>query len=151
MATHSEQDQQKEASFPQQAQLPLPVDRDWIPKLLQKSNNPHNGKALAVAPMVDQSDYAFRVLTRRYGANFTVTPMINAGLLVRQPAYQGKFIPKARCPQDRPVLAQLCGHDPLILEDAARRMMPFVDGIDLNCGCPQGKEFISWLFLVSFS
>ena len=92
-----------------------------------------------VAPMVDQSDYAFRILTRRYGANFTVTPMINAGLLVKQPGYQTKFIPTSRCPADRPVLAQLCGHDPFILEEAARRMMPFVDGIDLNCGCPQGK------------
>ena len=119
-------------------QLPLPVDRDWIKKLVLKSNNPNNGQALVVAPMVDQSDYPFRILARRYGANVTFTPMINAGLLVRSEAYQQKFIPRQRCPVDRPVIAQLCGHEPRVLEQAARFMAPFVDGIDLNCGCPQG-------------
>ena len=117
----------------------LPMDRDWLKKLiLEHSSNPNHGKGLVVAPMVDQSDYAFRLLCRNYGANVTYTPMINAGLLVRSSTYQEKFLPRAHHANDRPVIAQLCGHDPLLLEQAARLLLPYVDGIDLNCGCPQG-------------
>jgi len=127
--------------------LPLPVDRDWMKKLLKESNsninsnsNSSNGssRALVVAPMVDQSDYAFRILARRYGANVTYTPMIHASLLTRSEAYRLKFVPRHRCAIDRPVIAQLCGDDPLVLEQAAKMVAPYVDAIDLNCGCPQG-------------
>ncbi|CAB9522278.1 synthase [Seminavis robusta] len=117
----------------------LPVDRDWIKKLiLEHSSNPCNGKGLVVAPMVDQSDYPFRLLCRRYGANVSFTPMMNAGLLVRQQSYKEKFLPRQQHANDRPLIAQLAGHDPLILEQAAKLLLPYVDGIDLNCGCPQG-------------
>jgi tRNA-dihydrouridine synthase 1 len=39
---------------------------------------------------------------------------------------------------DRPLIAQLCGHDPRTVVEAARLLAPHCDGIDLNCGCPQG-------------
>ena len=116
-----------------------PLDRDWMKKLiLEHSDNPNNGKALVVAPMVDQSDYAYRLLCRKYGANVTFTPMMNAGLLVNQISYQEKFIPSIQCQIDRPLIGQLCGHDPDTLEKAAKMIAPYVDAIDLNCGCPQG-------------
>jgi tRNA-dihydrouridine synthase 1 len=116
----------------------LPVDRNWLKNLiLQHSANPFNGKALVVAPMVDQSDYPFRLLCRRYGANCTFTPMIHSRLMVGSSEYRLKFIPRAQHENDRPVIAQLCGHEPDILVEAAKMLEPFVDGIDLNCGCPQ--------------
>lgn len=121
--------------------IPLcPVDRDWISKLiLANSKNPYkNGKALVVAPMVDQSDYPFRLLCRQYGANLTFTPMIHASLLTRSPSYQTKFLPTEFHANDRPLIAQLCGNDPDILEEAAKMVLPYCDAIDLNCGCPQG-------------
>ena len=46
-------------------QAPIPIDRQWISKLLQKYPNPNarcNDKALVVAPMVDQSELPFRLL-----------------------------------------------------------------------------------------
>lgn len=113
----------------------IPVDRDWIKKLIMEhSENPNDGKALVVAPMVDQSDFPYRLLCRRYGCNVTFTPMIHSRLLVNSLDYRSKFMPRYHHANDRPVIAQLCGHEPEVLEQAAKLLMPFVDGIDLNCG-----------------
>jgi tRNA-dihydrouridine synthase 1 len=120
--------------------LPLPVDRQWIAKLLHKYPNPNArrmDKALVVAPMVDQSDLPFRLLCRRYGANLCVTPMIHSRLLITSPSYQKKFLGRF-VDSDRPLIAQLCGSDPDTVLQAARMLEPYVDGIDINCGCPQG-------------
>jgi tRNA-dihydrouridine synthase 1 len=119
----------------------LPVDRDWIKKLLQKypnTNTRNPTKALVVAPMVDQSDLPFRLLCRRYGSNLCFTPMIHARLAVTSKMYQSKFIGTWLDPEDRPLIAQLCGSDPDIMLQAAQLVEPYVDGIDINCGCPQG-------------
>lgn len=39
--------------------------------------------------------------------------------------------------QDRPLLAQFCANDPDTLLAAARLVEGYVDGVDLNLGCPQ--------------
>lgn len=119
---------------------PIPVDRNWITKLLQKYPNPHSmrqDKALVVAPMVDQSDLPFRLLARRYGANLCYTPMIHSRLLVTSKQYRSKFL-GTWLDADRPLIAQLCGSEPEFVLEAARYLEPHVDGIDINCGCPQG-------------
>mmetsp|Transcript_18652 Transcript_18652/g.45048 ORF Transcript_18652/g.45048 Transcript_18652/m.45048 type:complete len:520 (+) Transcript_18652:33-1592(+) len=118
----------------------LPVDRDWILKLLQKFPNPNTRnttKALVVAPMVDQSDLPFRLLCRRYGSNLCYTPMIHARLACTSKQYQSKFFGTWLQQQDRPLIAQLCGSDPDMMLQAAKLVEPYVDGIDINCGCPQ--------------
>ena len=38
---------------------------------------------------------------------------------------------------DRPMIAQFAAKDPTILARAAEMVLPYVDGVDLNCGCPQ--------------
>eukprot|EP00980_Cylindrotheca_fusiformis_P029016 scaffold22696_cov118-Cylindrotheca_fusiformis.AAC.10 len=119
---------------------PLPVDRKWIEKLLRSHPNPNSrihNKALVVAPMVDQSDLPFRLLCRRYGANLCFTPMIHTRLLLESESYREKFMIKLE-KADRPLIAQVCGSDPTIVLEAARILEPYVDGIDINCGCPQG-------------
>ena len=40
--------------------------------------------------------------------------------------------------EGRPLLAQLCGDDKDALLDCASVCQHYVDGIDLNLGCPQG-------------
>ena len=118
----------------------LPVDRRWIDKLLKKYPNPNSritDKALVVAPMVDQSDLPFRLLCRRYGANLCFTPMIHSRLFVESPQYREKFMIRV-VEADRPLIAQVCGHDPEIVLKAVKQLEPYVDGIDINCGCPQG-------------
>ena len=42
----------------------------------------------AVAPMVAQSERAYRLLTRRYGAQLCFTPMFRSRLFVEREAYQ---------------------------------------------------------------
>ncbi len=119
---------------------PISIDRQWIDKLLKKHPNPHamrHDKALVVAPMVDQSDLPFRLLARRYGANLCYTPMIHSRLLVTSKQYRSKFT-GTWLDADRPLIAQLCGSEPDIVLEAARYLEPHVDGIDINCGCPQG-------------
>jgi len=121
--------------------LPLPIDREWITKLLHRfpnSQSRHQKKALIVAPMVDQSDLPFRLLCRKYGSNLCFTPMIHSGLVIRSIPYRKKFTGKWLDDLDRPLIAQLCGSDPDTMLKAARLIEPYVDGIDINCGCPQG-------------
>lgn len=91
---------------------------------------------LWVAPMVDQSELAFRMLCKTYGADAAYTPMLHARLFNETPAYREEHF--LTCPEeDRPLLAQFCANDPDILLAAARYVEPYVDGVDINLGCPQ--------------
>ncbi|KNC47435.1 uncharacterized protein AMSG_02453 [Thecamonas trahens ATCC 50062] len=88
-----------------------------------------------VAPMVNASELAFRLLTRRYGAELCVTPMLNSAVWVRSEEYREKNLRVA--PGDEPLLAQFCGNDPKILLEAALDVQDRVAGVDINLGCPQ--------------
>ena len=52
-------------------------------EFFQSLGNPR----LIVAPMVDQSDLAFRMLTRKYGADLCFTQMFNANSMMNSPEY----------------------------------------------------------------
>ena len=88
------------------------------------------------APMVDQSECAFRTLCRDLGTDLCYTPMIHARLFTEVEAYREQHFDPA--PTDTPLIAQLAGHDPRIVLAAARAVEDRVDAVDLNFGCPQG-------------
>ena len=88
------------------------------------------------APMVDASDAAFRMLCREFGCDLAYTPMLNARLMVEEPAYRYRHFDPTGA-EDRPMVAQFAGHDADTLVRAAELCTPHVDGVDLNLGCPQ--------------
>ena len=74
-----------------------------------------------LAPMVDHSDYPFRMLTRKYGAGLCFTPMLHSRLLVQDSKYYKKmFVVGGE--NDRPLVVQLCGNDKNILLQAVNKI-----------------------------
>lgn len=94
------------------------------------------------APMVDQSGVAFRELTRRYGVGLAYTPMLHAEMTVSSNEFlESQFSTR---PGDTPLIAQIAGNKPDVVERAARRILTVAReqgnepvGFDLNLGCPQ--------------
>ncbi|SJK85840.1 tRNA-dihydrouridine(16/17) synthase [NAD(P)(+)]-like [Babesia microti strain RI] len=99
-----------------------------------KMNDVLQGVAV-VAPMVAQSDLAFRLLCRRYGSELAYTPMLHARNFLTSKTYRDKNF--HTLPQDRPLFAQFCGNNPDTIVRAARIIESEIDAVDINFGCPQ--------------
>lgn len=96
-----------------------------------------------LAPLVGGSDLSFRLLCRKYGAEITFTEMCIAeywlaklqGTHKKLKDYTYEFDKL-----DRPLILQVAGTDPDQIIEMINN--PFfeghIDGVDLNCGCPQG-------------
>lgn len=100
-----------------------------------------------VAPMVDQSELAWRILSRLYGAELCYTPMIHSRLFsdhtntrYRKEQFDMETGEEGDPVLDRPLIAQFCANDPDIFLAAVKVLegKNKVDAVDLNCGCPQG-------------
>ena len=86
--------------------------------------------------MVDQSDLAFRMMTRKYGADLVFTQMFNANAFTSCKEYCDENF--QTCVKDRPLIVQFAGHDPEVLLKAAKMVEDKCDAVDINLGCPQG-------------
>ena len=88
------------------------------------------------SPMVDSSEYAFRVLCRKYGAQLCYTPMLNAKLFLNDLTYRRQRFDIQI--NEGPTIAQFAGDNPEILSRAAVIAESLgAAGIDFNLGCPQ--------------
>ncbi|CCJ29241.1 unnamed protein product, partial [Pneumocystis jirovecii] len=67
-------------------------------------------------PMVRYSKLPFRSLVRNYSVDLAYTPMMVA---------------------KEPLVSQFASNDPVVLGRAVEMISNYVDGISLNCGCPQ--------------
>ncbi|KAL4788558.1 dihydrouridine synthase-domain-containing protein [Aspergillus varians] len=113
-----------------------------------------------VAPMVDRSEFGWRMLTRSFMAPedsksvLAYSPMFHARLFREDAGYRAKAFHPTRAPAgpegeeslyldgnpaiDRPLFVQFCANNPDEFLEAARYVAPHCDAIDLNLGCPQG-------------
>ncbi|KAJ8065620.1 hypothetical protein OCU04_006295 [Sclerotinia nivalis] len=120
-----------------------------------------------LAPMVDQSEFAWRMLSRSFMSPesnkslLAYTPMLHARMFSETPKFRdAHFQPMksslvsqmdSSCPTpkeelfldgnpafDRPLFVQFCANDEKELLEGAKYVAPFCDAVDLNLGCPQG-------------
>ena len=94
---------------------------------------------VTLAPMAGVTDAAFRRLCYQQGAALTCTEMVSARALVYRDKKTEALL---YCPpEDHPVAAQIFGHEPEIMAEAAPMALALsgADILDINMGCPVGK------------
>lgn len=97
-----------------------------------------------VAPMVDQSDLAFRLMTRKHGAHLCYTQMLNVPTFLVCKEYREENLQTSSL--ERPLFVQIAGHNPeemlkvgMMIQDMRNdNGEPICNAIDINLGCPQG-------------
>ncbi|KAL2164612.1 hypothetical protein VTH06DRAFT_3829 [Thermothelomyces fergusii] len=107
-----------------------------------------------VAPMVDQSEFAWRMLSRSFlpeperSRLLAYSPMFHSRLFVESQKYRDQYFQPTKADSsepfldgnpaiDRPLFVQFCANDPQALLGAAKLVAPYCDAVDLNLGCPQ--------------
>ncbi|TVY25054.1 tRNA-dihydrouridine(20a/20b) synthase [NAD(P)+] [Lachnellula hyalina] len=132
--------------------LQLPSSLDINPLQLFDIAKSEGRPLYTSAPMVRYSKLAFRETVARYGTDLTWTPMIlakefNRSLFARDSAAAGiAFLSLASLisaadfttsPTAPPTIVQFGCNSPDEISRATTLLAPYVNGIDINCGCPQ--------------
>ena len=96
---------------------------------------------LVLAPLAGYTDLPFRSIVKKFGADLTISEMISSNALVYNSEKTFKMLKKAN--NENPYIVQISGSDPDIIKEAVLILndIDWIDGIDLNCGCPAPKVF----------
>ena len=103
-----------------------------------KLGNIEWNQPLFLAPMAGVTDWAFRTVCARLGADVTVTEMVSSRALVYQDKKSAKLLRKN---EGSFCGAQIFGNDPEIMARGAVLALEIsgCDFIDINMGCPMPK------------
>jgi len=96
---------------------------------------------LALAPLAEVTDAAFRAVAFAAGADAATTEMVSAAGLVRGSRNTPPLLERLPEEEGRPVSVQLYGHDPAELAEASRLVAGLgrFAAVDLNAGCPMRR------------
>ena len=124
---------------------------------MMKFGNIELKHGIGLAPMAGVGDYAFRLLARRQGAEYTVSEMVSAKALCyeqecRRPlsAVKSRTAPLSAVRREElPMAVQLFGAEPAFMAEAAKLLESGdyrgregdarPSAIDVNMGCPMAK------------
>ena len=93
---------------------------------------------LILGPMAGVTDWAFRTICAKMGANITVTEMVSSRALVYKDQKSARLL---RRNEGSLCGAQIFGNDPAIMAEAAGLALDIsgCDFLDINMGCPMPK------------
>ena len=94
---------------------------------------------MTLAPMAGVTDFAFRAICTELGAALTTTEMVSAKALCYGDKKTRSLL--YNLPGCRPFAAQIFGHEPEFMAEAAPMAIEYsgADILDINMGCPVGK------------
>ena len=98
---------------------------------------------IALAPLAGFTDLPFRKVVKKYEADWTISEMINANALAFKNEKTFKMIEKNE--NETPYSVQIAAHNSEVAKKAVEilNQFDFIDGIDLNVGCPVKKAIKS--------
>ncbi len=98
---------------------------------------------VALSPLAGWSDVPFRQVASKYGADWTISEMINANALTHKNDKTLKMIQRAK--NENVYSVQIAANSPEVAKKAVEvlNQYDFIDGIDLNVGCPVRKAIKS--------
>jgi len=98
---------------------------------------------IALAPLAGFTDLPFRKVVKKYSADWTISEMINANALSFRNEKTLKMLTKNE--NETPYSVQIAAQNPEVAKKAVEVLneFDFIDGIDLNVGCPVKKAIKS--------
>lgn len=92
---------------------------------------------VSLAPMAGITDYVLRSLVRKYSSTCLLTTEMISSEFLAQTRNSGEII--KRDENHSPISYQISGHKPHLMKQAAEKLSPLADMIDINMGCPVRK------------
>eukprot|EP01134_Creolimax_fragrantissima_P007350 CFRG7350T1 len=115
-----------------------------VPKVIPHTWYNASNVITAMAPMVGQSDPAFRLLCRKYGTSLCYSEMLLADRFHSDVGYRRRAFGNGIRENDHPLVVQFAANNATDFVSAALEAQALgADGVDLNLGCPQerAREF----------
>lgn len=94
---------------------------------------------LFLAPLAGLSDKPFRQIVKELGCDVTISEMLSANALIYESEKTLKMAQRSE--SESPYIVQIEGANDEIIRRAVEVLnsLEYIDGIDLNCGCPVPK------------